>query len=56
MCACVRVRAGGGYTVAQTLCCYDYSGDGKIVQSPVGGRREWKAERQGRSSREGGKD
>lgn len=48
----VCVQTGSGYTVAQNLGCYDYGGDGKIVQSLVGGESERKAEREGRSTAE----
>ena len=38
--------------MAWSLGCYDYDGDGKIVQSLVGGESERKAEREGRSAAE----
>ncbi len=52
VCVCMCVQTGSGYTVAQNLGCYDYGGDGKIVQSLVGGESERKAEREGRSTAE----
>ncbi len=45
MCRCVQT--GSGYAVASNLGSYDYGGDGKIVQSLVGGENERKAEKEG---------
>jgi len=54
VCVCLYVCAqtGSGYTLAQNLGCYDCGGDGKIVQSLVGGESEGKAEREGGSTAE----
>lgn len=53
VCACVCIHDGVcadwlWLHIAQNLGCYDCGGDGKIVQSLVGGESEWKAEREGR--------
>lgn len=47
MCVCIYDGVCADWLwlhMAQNLGCYDCDGDGKIVQSLVGGESEWKAE------------
>lgn len=56
VCVCVCVHTGSGCTVALNLGCYDYSGDGKIVQSLVGGQSKRKTEGEGKTQQRGCKE